>query len=388
MISANHLAMSSAQSEPRAPEVQGAEVARKAEDADSLAPEELSPFAAVFRGVQVLVTSTRQGRIQGGSATLMFEAEVTDSHERRLSSGQPADRSALDAKINNPMDRTGVEARRQAARDLSNSSRTQPTANTSNGNRELLALVDGVRERKTARDHAPVQALKADANGELQAHTGARTTQPSRQADLFARAEQSSLRTDPSLGSGAALAGVKPVAVNRAVAVGGGSPAEQIGRIVGSPRGGAVSQSPVADVGASNGARSPRGRSDLARPNSSEHSSPAKPDVGREGDGSGRSQEVSRSAFDDLVRSLQLQSGGRRSSARMWLHPPELGRLYVDVRIERDTLHIRFRTESERARGLVSDRAALLKEALAEHGLRVEKFEVIYDQEGKVSSEV
>lgn len=388
MISSSNLMMSSAKSEPRVPGVQGPEDARRSGDDDSLAPVELSPFSALFRSAQAFATSTRQGRVHGGTPALMFEADVADPHERRLSSGQSPDRSALDAKTNNPMDRTGVEARRRAARDLSNSSRTQPTAHTSNGNRELLALVDGVRERKTARDYAPVQALKADSNGDSLGHTGARGAQSSRQADLFARVDQSSLRTDPSLANGAASAGVKPVAVIKAVGVGGGSPAEQIGRIVGSPKVSSVSQSPVTEVGASNGARSPGGQSALARPNSSEHSSPAKPDVGRAGDGFGRSQEVSRGAFDDLVRSLQLQSGVRRSSARMWLHPPELGRLYVEVRIEKDTLHIRFRTDNERARGLVSDRAALLKDALAEQGLRVEKLEVIYDQESEVSSKV
>lgn len=89
-----------------------------------------------------------------------------------------------------------------------------------------------------------------------------------------------------------------------------------------------------------------------------------------------KASEVSRSPFDELVRSIRLQTGARRSSARMQLEPPELGRLYISIRVEGEQLRIDVRTETAAARELLSGRAEQLTAALEKHGIHVERFEV------------
>jgi len=80
--------------------------------------------------------------------------------------------------------------------------------------------------------------------------------------------------------------------------------------------------------------------------------------------------------FQRLIRSMQLQAGTRSSSARLQLHPPELGHIRVDVNLAGETVDIEVRTETEEARDLVSRRADQLRAALEQHGIHVDRFEV------------
>jgi flagellar hook-length control protein FliK len=82
------------------------------------------------------------------------------------------------------------------------------------------------------------------------------------------------------------------------------------------------------------------------------------------------------SSFERLVRSIRLQTGPRNSSARLQLHPPELGRLRVDVRLAGDQIEIDVRTETDAARDFVSRRSDELKTALEQHGIQVNRFDV------------
>jgi len=88
---------------------------------------------------------------------------------------------------------------------------------------------------------------------------------------------------------------------------------------------------------------------------------------------------VKASDFDKLIRSLRFQTGLHQSSARMRLHPPELGRLLVDVRLNGEELRIDVRTQTETARALLIERVADLRAALAEAGIHVDRFEVTAD---------
>jgi flagellar hook-length control protein FliK len=61
----------------------------------------------------------------------------------------------------------------------------------------------------------------------------------------------------------------------------------------------------------------------------------------------------------------------------MWLHPPVLGRLHVNLRMHDDRVTIDVRTETETARQRVSLRADELRDALLRHGIEVERFAVV-----------
>ncbi|MBI4717327.1 MAG: flagellar hook-length control protein FliK [Planctomycetes bacterium] len=83
-----------------------------------------------------------------------------------------------------------------------------------------------------------------------------------------------------------------------------------------------------------------------------------------------------RGEFDGLVRSLRMHLGPRSSSARLHLHPPELGRVFVDVQLSGDELRIDVRTETEAARKILLERSDQLRTALEQAGVRVDRFDV------------
>jgi flagellar hook-length control protein FliK len=93
-------------------------------------------------------------------------------------------------------------------------------------------------------------------------------------------------------------------------------------------------------------------------------------------------EETFRSSFERLVQSIRLGRGPYWSSARLQLHPPELGRMKVELRLSGDTLQIDVLTRTSEARELLYERVAELKAALEQHGLRVERFAVDIDHRG------
>lgn len=90
-----------------------------------------------------------------------------------------------------------------------------------------------------------------------------------------------------------------------------------------------------------------------------------------------------KSRFDDVLRSIHTQVGAKRSSARLRLEPPELGRIRVDVRIVGDRVSVDVQAETEAAKLRLARRAEELKSGLAEHGIRVERFEVFVNDAGR-----
>ncbi len=121
---------------------------------------------------------------------------------------------------------------------------------------------------------------------------------------------------------------------------------------------------------------------------SADKASPDRPPRGQRAPSNTRGSDVTRaSKFDQLVRSIRLGPGGRQSSARLLLEPPELGRVQVDIRMEDDQLLVKVRTESAEARELLSGRAAQLRAALASHGINVDRFDVTADLSSDVPAE-
>jgi hypothetical protein len=83
-----------------------------------------------------------------------------------------------------------------------------------------------------------------------------------------------------------------------------------------------------------------------------------------------------RTPFEQLVRSIRLNNAAERSSARIWLEPPELGPMHVDVRVAGKQVRIGVRTYSAAAQERVAGRVTELSDALERQGITVESLEV------------
>jgi flagellar hook-length control protein FliK len=92
-----------------------------------------------------------------------------------------------------------------------------------------------------------------------------------------------------------------------------------------------------------------------------------------------RAEVKEETTFERIIRNMRLKAGERRSNAKMWLDPPELGRMTVNVRMEGDALTVDVRTENTEARDLLYERVAKLRSALLEHGIDINRFEVTVD---------
>ncbi len=61
----------------------------------------------------------------------------------------------------------------------------------------------------------------------------------------------------------------------------------------------------------------------------------------------------------------------------MQLEPPELGQLRVQVRVQQHAMTLQVDAESSSVARLITSRMAELREALASHGIRVERADVV-----------
>jgi len=89
--------------------------------------------------------------------------------------------------------------------------------------------------------------------------------------------------------------------------------------------------------------------------------------------------------FERLMRAFRAQPG-RQSTARVLLDPPDLGRVHVQVSVAGDRVEIGVQTENEKARQLVSQRAAQLKSALEQQGMIVDRFDISTNSSGLFDS--
>ncbi len=81
-----------------------------------------------------------------------------------------------------------------------------------------------------------------------------------------------------------------------------------------------------------------------------------------------------------VARALQAAEG-RGGHLRLRLHPPELGALRLDVQVRGGVMHARIEAEQSAARTMLMDGLPMLRERLAEQGIRVEQFDVgVLDQ--------
>jgi flagellar hook-length control protein FliK len=76
-----------------------------------------------------------------------------------------------------------------------------------------------------------------------------------------------------------------------------------------------------------------------------------------------------------VARAFQAAEG-RRSPILLRLHPPELGGLKLEMRVQDSAIVARMEVDTSEARSLLLENVHLLRERLAEQGIRVEQFDV------------
>ena len=315
-------------------------------------------------------------RESGGktAASQMFEPASANPHERRQAVMQ-ADyqSSARDAKYA-PADPTDVAARLTSHADRSTASVDRPIEDRFGVSSDASLSSARVTSRSgfdSVTHGDPIQASRGQGSDGPVKSGG--TDQRSMDQMNVATPAPPTGAASLSTGTTAATGAVR--AVDAAAGAKASSPAHQLATLLGGSRGGevetgrAVSSTP-SDARSSGGQQSPTQRS-LVDSKPGEESSAAR--SSQEND---RAGEAGRSKFDELVRSIRLHTTPRRSSARMQLQPPELGRVSVDLHVEGDQVRIAVRAETNDARTLLAERADQLKAALEQHGITVEKFEV------------
>lgn len=324
--------------------------------------------------------------VRGGdrrSPTQMFEQNISDPHERRLAALTAESRGDGLRAAESRTDVSGGHANRAQNAGSPTDTRAAVSSSTSEsvgvdigdirsetgvevrsqvGNTELWDAA-----RTFERDHQGVTAptVKSGVNGSFSSFISIETGMAS------------------SAKGGVATSGVTGAAgVGQAGATGGSraaTPAQQVAQLLGAERASEIEsvrgtgQPSSADARTSNAGRETSWRSTKGG-----QSSPGSSAL-RTGGADGKTGTSERTTFDDLVRSIRLKAGAVRSSAQLQLDPPELGRVHVDVRVEGERLEISVRTETSRARDIVSQQASRLAAALQEHGLSIDRFEVLTD---------
>lgn len=297
------------------------------------------------------------------TASQMFEAAGGEAHERR--------QAALKNDYNSSA--TGSKYSASAATDVESrlAARAAAMPQRSDGLALASKEIASIESRTDAGRHAPSAADMAELSrfdrGDAPTNTArsASASSPDSKVDAAGPLVRANPAAQPAFA-------VKQIGTSNSS--NGQSPAQRVASLLASARGAtettrAPSPSAVAtDARQSSGDRKTAGRS------SSESTTSRRSDQAPM-----RLAEGGRSAFDQLVRSIRLQAGARRSSARIQLDPPEMGRVRVDLRIEGEKLSIEVRAENKHARDLLSERAERLTTALQHRGLTVERFDVTID---------
>ncbi len=336
-------------------------------------------FDVLFDATRLLTAGTRGADGDKTSPSQMFEpnkGSMTDAGERRRAGMKEEYRSGrANPSGDERFDRTSVDARRAL-----HTGRSGDTGQQAAAQRSEFSAAHGGGAESASRSAGPGEslAIEGSSSGRVRAEL----------SSANARAASSAI-TPPGAG-GHALSpapAITPPAAGLAVATvapSGGTnqsqtqtPAQQVAQLLGAGRAGEVESGraptlPAATTNGRQGAADPKTMGRTSSGARSEENSSARQSAGTDA----KTSEASRSTFDELVRSIRLQTGARRSSARLQLDPPELGRVYVNIRVEGEQLRIDVRTETAAARELLSGRAEQLVTALEQHGIQVERFEV------------
>jgi hypothetical protein len=86
---------------------------------------------------------------------------------------------------------------------------------------------------------------------------------------------------------------------------------------------------------------------------------------------------------EQLIRAVRLQWQQGVGDARVRLRPEHLGEVAIELRVERGVVTVSLRAETTAAAESMRTHDAELRAALDAHGLRVERFEVVVDPDGR-----
>ncbi len=220
-------------------------------------------------------------------------------------------------------------------------------------------------------DQAPSKSL---AGAEAPQATG-KSARATRGSDSRPRAPQPASTVSPGSASAdqAAAANQAPPTIGpgmAVVAVQTNQPAQTPGQQPSpSPLPAPSANPPVAGAAQGEAARSPAVlHAETQRP---ARSAAAPPD-GSEGD----TKAVDRVRFVQRVARAFETLGQNRGPLRLRLHPPELGSLRLEVRVERGVMTARLEAETQTARNLLLDNLPMLRERLAQQDIRLQQFHV------------
>ncbi|MFQ5411335.1 MAG: flagellar hook-length control protein FliK, partial [Phycisphaerae bacterium] len=82
-------------------------------------------------------------------------------------------------------------------------------------------------------------------------------------------------------------------------------------------------------------------------------------------------------AIEGVARMLSAARGSGHYQATMQLEPPELGQLRVHVRMHQQAMTLQVQADSQPVARLIESRLADLREALATHGIRIDRADVV-----------
>ncbi len=98
-------------------------------------------------------------------------------------------------------------------------------------------------------------------------------------------------------------------------------------------------------------------------------------------------REIQQKTLNEVQRVLLANRSERHSRVRLQLSPPELGKLIIEMRMENDTLRIRFEAERPEVGALLKNNSTALSNALAEQGISVERYEVVLSEPANESDD-
>ena len=144
----------------------------------------------------------------------------------------------------------------------------------------------------------------------------------------------------------------------------------------------------AADLGTATNAPQPTGSADAVTSIEARSSTAQSQTNAGQGTSKGTEAGVDPAKFVQRVANAFSALGQRTGPVRLKLYPPELGSLRMEITVKNGTLSAKVEAETAAARGLLVDNLPMLRERLAEQGIKIDRFDVgVSDQSQGGSSE-
>ncbi len=323
----------------------------------------------------VYIDSSQLTATSPTSAMQMFEPNASDRDARRQSMMQQPTRADQLRDGVGHGDRSSVQARRIGHDQQPEMDSPLKNARTMNSESKLhsLATLTNKSAQSTQFEMSKLESPQPIGKNHSLSFTEQPSTGPA-DTRLDYKTMRSAEMTNPAqmhqASSATAAAGVRS-------ATGPGtssSPiAQQIGQVLAMGRGGEVESARA--VQAAQPTTNAQPKSSSAKPGANTLT-PSSHDTNTTSLIETKDDSVSRSEFEQLVRSIRMKPGLWQSSAKIRLDPPSLGTLNVDVRLVGKKIEIIVKTESLEATERISQQASKLISALEQQGIAIERFDV------------